>query len=230
MRLYDKFALTISVLSLSVSIFVAVKQFQPVQDNLIVEASLGFSNEKPLKELYRGKSNKTMYGNSNLAGPFVLEITLSNNLSRSVSVKNTSINIKEDNHWKVFTPAITYEDTKSLSKIVKIEGNGVERVSYQVNLPIYINEKIQTCLNENEDNKVFNVAIEKCYYEKSIDIFGNKIRHLKHDGSRFVIYQGEQTFPSVEIFLTTGDGTRIKRTAKFSGIFPASLPTQKNIM
>lgn len=49
MRLYDKFTLTISILSLSVSFFVAIKQFQPVQDSLIVEIKLEFINEKPLK-------------------------------------------------------------------------------------------------------------------------------------------------------------------------------------
>lgn len=221
MKAYDKLTLIISILSLSVSAFVAIKQFQPVKDTLLVEANLGFSNKKALSEIYKSKLPSEIYGkDKTLGGPFVVELTLSNNLSRAVSIKKVDIEYLIDGSGKIYTPAIYNEDIDSINKMFKIEANSVERVSYQVNLPIFMTSQTRTCLEGKVKEKGFNAAFGKCYYEKGIDAFGNKVKYLKSGEAKLMLSYKNEISPSVKVILTTGDGTIINRIVKFSGILP----------
>jgi len=221
MRIYDKLTLSISLLSLSVSIFVAYKQFEPVKDTLTIEGNLGFSKETPLSEVYKKSMLTTFFGkNKTLAGPFVLKLTLSNNLSRTVSVKNVNVTTVLNDKWTFVNSTIRNEDKDKIQRIVKIEGNGVERVFYQVNLPILMTVQTRSCLDNNSGEKGFNAAIDKCYYDKNLDIFGNEIKYIKHGDTKILLASKLESLPSVKVRLTTGDNTVIEKIIGFEGLVP----------
>lgn len=224
MKIFDKITLVTSILSLLVSFFVAYKQFQPVKDSVDIEGVLRFSEVKPIKEIYRGSRLTKLYGeNKAIGGPFELEITLSNNLNRSVSIKNISVNYFQLERSFFYHSLIRKEELKKLNDVIKIDSNGVERRTFSVNLPFYMSADTRKCLDNDKHNSESNESINLCYYKNGLDIFGNKIRYAVMDGAKMAILSKDRLLPEVIVRLTTGDNTIIKKKVTFNDVFPADI-------
>ncbi|MFP3437813.1 hypothetical protein R0K18_08450 [Pantoea sp. SIMBA_133] len=230
MKSYDKLTLSISLFSLILSMYVAYAQFRPVKDSVLMEGYLFFSELEPLKEVYKGSRISKFYGiDKALGGPFILELTLSNTLSRSVAIKYLSVEYSFSKPIPFRHSLVEKEDYEKSKKIIKIEGNSVERITLNINLPFYMTSEKRKCLDEQKDNADTNNPYKKCYYDKGQDIFGNEIRYIKslNDGKEMMLIAPERDMPKVKIKIKTGDDTTFEKIVTLNGIFPFYVNSSK---
>jgi hypothetical protein len=219
-------ALVISVMSLLLSIFVAWKQFTPPRDDLVIEGELQLSEMTSVLALDENARFFLLGKDKSLGGPFILNLTFSNNLNRAVSIKKVSVANNGELPGSSYTLPYSNLDAEMMSRIVRIDANSVQRVSYSIKLPVYLTENISLCLKDNGGRMSLSEVIINCYYRKNIDIFGNFIRYISLGDAGMIFTEEKAQRPSVTVRVITGDNSAILYNAEFSSMVPRIIKNQ----
>ncbi|MEZ9443214.1 hypothetical protein AB4516_18185 [Vibrio sp. 10N.222.54.F12] len=197
----------IGILGLIVASITAYHQFMPESDQLELEVS-SILTSVPLKQYYNfedGISDEKL----KISGPFFWKITAYNSLDRTVTIKDIDTKLFSDNGG-----FITYSDMNlgifnrkldPLSLPLSINANEAKVILVGLKVPI-VNEA--SCFSSENTRS----DIERCYYEKGYDLFGNTV--TKNSPNSF----SWDSFTKAPVFLSTirtGDNSKIYNELSF---------------
>ncbi|WP_350312652.1 hypothetical protein OHJ28_17820 [Dickeya fangzhongdai] len=212
----------IAVIGLGLAAFSTFMQLKPQRDALDVIATASNANNKGFY-LKEGTLPTEFFGKSrSLAGPYDINLEITNNLNRTVTIKAIEIKFIINGGNTIYYNDMMYSeiDRDILNTPIPYDAHSVKRLKISLNIPIIYDDRFRKCFHPtgfiSEHDKYFD-SIRYCYYSNDTDMMDNKVNSRILDGGG-VIFTNEKNNPlRYEIIFTTGDNTKIRKEFNIYG-------------